>query len=42
MNTDGKQTDFEAIVRIDTDVEWDCLRNGGVFHHVLRQLTAKQ
>ncbi len=42
VNANGKQTDFEAIVRVDTDVEWDYLRNGGILHYVLRQLAAKQ
>ncbi len=39
---DGKTSQFEAIVRVDTDVEWDYLRNGGILHYVLRQLAAKQ
>lgn len=41
VNDAGKQTDFEAIVRVDTDVEWDYLRNGGILHYVLRQLAEK-
>lgn len=41
VNAEGKSTDFEAIVRVDTDVEWDYLRNGGILHYVLRQLAAK-
>ncbi|MGQ7843389.1 aconitate hydratase AcnA [Granulosicoccus sp. 3-233] len=39
---DGETREFEAIVRVDTDVEWDYLRNGGILHYVLRQLAAKQ
>ena len=42
VNADGKETEFEAIVRVDTDVEWDYLRNGGILHYVLRQLAARQ
>ena len=42
VNAEGKSTDFEAIVRVDTDVEWDYLRNGGILHYVLRQLAAKE
>lgn len=41
VGADGKQTDFEAVVRVDTDVEWDYLRNGGILHYVLRQLAAQ-
>ncbi len=42
VDAEGKSTDFEAIVRVDTDVEWDYLRNGGILHYVLRQLAAKE
>ncbi len=37
----GKETTFEAVVRIDTPKEWDYFRNGGILHYVLRNL-AKQ
>ncbi|MDO3387753.1 aconitate hydratase AcnA [Gilvimarinus sp. SDUM040013] len=35
---DGKITEFEVQVRIDTAVEWDYYRHGGILHYVLRQL----
>ncbi len=35
---DGKETTFEATVRIDTPKEWDYFRNGGILHYVLRNL----
>ncbi|NND93059.1 MAG: aconitate hydratase AcnA [Granulosicoccus sp.] len=41
-NDEGKRIEFEAIVRVDTDVEWDYLRNGGILHYVLRQLAANE
>ncbi|MCC5857384.1 MAG: aconitate hydratase AcnA [Ectothiorhodospiraceae bacterium] len=37
----GKETTFEAVVRIDTPKEWEYFRNGGILHYVLRNL-AKQ
>jgi aconitate hydratase len=35
---DGKVTKFEASVRIDTPVELEYFRNGGILHTVLRKL----
>ena len=35
---DGKETAFEAVVRIDTPKERDYFENGGILHYVLRQL----
>ncbi|MDN5938785.1 MAG: aconitate hydratase, partial [Salinisphaera sp.] len=37
---DGKTSEFQARVRIDTPKEWDYYRNGGILHYVLRQLAA--
>ncbi|MEX0732953.1 MAG: aconitate hydratase AcnA [Aquisalimonadaceae bacterium] len=34
----GKETRFEALLRIDTPKEWDYFRNGGILHYVLRDL----
>ncbi|WP_127556500.1 aconitate hydratase AcnA [Saccharospirillum alexandrii] len=34
----GKQRSFKARVRIDTAVEWDYYRHGGILHFVLRDL----
>jgi len=36
----GKGIEFNAIVRIDTPVEVEYLRNGGILQTVLRKLTA--
>ncbi|MEZ6133584.1 MAG: aconitate hydratase AcnA [Pirellulaceae bacterium] len=38
---DGKVTQFEAMVRIDTPVELDYYHNGGILPTVLRKLAAK-
>lgn len=35
---DGKTTEFDAVVRIDTPGEADYYRNGGILQYVLRQL----
>ncbi|MBU2884272.1 aconitate hydratase AcnA [Gilvimarinus agarilyticus] len=35
---EGKEINFEVRVRIDTEVEWDYYRHGGILHYVLRQL----
>jgi aconitate hydratase len=37
---DGKQTSFQARVRIDTPQEVEYYRHGGILHYVLRQLAA--
>ena len=37
---DGHETIFEVVVRIDTPVEADYFRNGGILPFVLRQLAA--
>jgi aconitate hydratase len=37
---DGRQTAFQARVRIDTPKEAEYFRNGGILHYVLRQLAA--
>ena len=37
-STDGKQQTFKAQVRIDTPVELDYYRNGGILQTVLRRL----
>jgi aconitate hydratase len=34
----GKETTFPVKVRIDTAVEWDYYRHGGILHYVLRDL----
>jgi len=35
-NTDGLKVNFKTICRIDTPVEIDYYRNGGILHKVLR------
>lgn len=35
---DGKVVTFETTCRIDTPVEVDYYRHGGILHYVLRQL----
>ena len=35
---DGERKEFEATVRIDTPVELDYYRNGGILQTVLRKL----
>ena len=37
---DGKVTEFDAVVRIDTPGEADYYRNGGILQYVLRSITA--
>jgi aconitate hydratase len=37
---DGKVTEFDAVVRIDTPGEADYYRNGGILQYVLRNITA--
>jgi len=38
---DGKTTEFQTKVRIDTPAEWDYYRHGGILHYVLRDLAKK-
>jgi aconitate hydratase len=37
---DGGVVNFQAIVRLDTAIEVDYYRNGGILHTVLRNLVA--
>ena len=39
---DGSEKNFEVIVRIDTPVEADYYRNGGILPYVLRQLVSSR
>ena len=39
---DGKTTEFEARLRIDTPKELDYYQHGGILHYVLRQLAASK
>jgi aconitate hydratase len=38
---DGKVMQFDAILRIDTGIEWDYYRHGGVLHYVLRRMAGE-
>ncbi len=40
-HTDGRVSTFDTICRIDTPVEVDYYRNGGILHTVLRQFLAE-
>ncbi|MYF83712.1 MAG: aconitate hydratase AcnA [Acidimicrobiia bacterium] len=37
---DGSETSFQALARIDTPVEVDYYRNGGILHTVLKEMAA--
>jgi aconitate hydratase len=37
---DGTVIEFEAIARVDTPIEADYLRNGGILHYVLRRMAS--
>jgi aconitate hydratase len=39
---DGQKQEFSAKVRIDTAIEVEYYRNGGILHMVLRQLIAEE
>ncbi|MFC1878831.1 aconitate hydratase AcnA [Chloroflexota bacterium] len=41
VKDDGSQASFQAVVRLDTPVEVDYYRNGGILHTVLRNMLAK-
>jgi aconitate hydratase len=40
VKTDGTKVQFETLCRIDTPVEVDYYRNGGILHTVLRRMAA--
>ncbi|VXB43412.1 aconitate hydratase AcnA [Citricoccus sp. K5] len=40
-HVNGKVTEFDAVVRIDTPGEADYYRNGGILQYVLRQIATK-
>jgi len=37
---DGSVKEFEAVARVDTPIEIDYLRNGGILHFVLRKMAS--
>jgi aconitate hydratase len=38
LKADGTEVRFGAVARVDTPIEVDYLRNGGILHYVLRQM----
>src|SRR5690606_7274615 len=38
--TDGTQIGFDTIARVDTPIEVEYLRNGGILHYVLRRMVS--
>jgi aconitate hydratase len=40
--SDGKEIAFEALARIDTPVEVEYYRHGGILHMMLRQMLSRQ
>ena len=41
VHPNGKTTSFETLCRIDTPVEIEYYRNGGILHKVLRDVAAE-
>ncbi len=39
---DGEAREFEAIARVDTPIEVEYLRNGGILHYVLRRMASEE
>jgi aconitate hydratase len=37
---DGSVIEFETVARVDTPIEVDYLRNGGILHYVLRRMAS--
>ncbi len=38
---DGTSVEFDTVARVDTPIEVDYLRNGGILHYVLRRMAAE-
>ena len=38
---DGSTIEFDTIARVDTPIEVEYLRNGGILHFVLRRMAAE-
>jgi aconitate hydratase len=39
-SADGTSADFDTVARVDTPIEVEYLRNGGILHYVLRRMAA--
>jgi aconitate hydratase len=35
---DGSKVEFHTVARVDTPIEVEYLRNGGILHYVLRRM----
>ena len=40
VREDGSVIEFETVARVDTPIEVEYLRNGGILHFVLRRMAA--
>ena len=40
-STGGQVTEFKTLLRVDTPVEVDYIRNGGILHTVLRRMASE-
>ena len=40
VRTNGEEVAFEAVARVDTPIEVEYLRNGGILHYVLRKMAS--
>jgi aconitate hydratase len=38
--TDGTTIEFDTVARVDTPIEVEYLRNGGILHYVLRRMAS--
>jgi aconitate hydratase len=41
ISDDGQKIEFETLLRIDTPIEIEYLKNGGVLQYLLRQMLKK-
>ncbi len=39
---DGRTQEFEVVARVDTPIEVEYLRNGGILHYVLRRMASEE
>jgi aconitate hydratase len=38
---DGSKVEFDTVARVDTPIEIEYLRNGGILHYVLRRMASE-
>jgi len=41
VKADGREIKFEAIARLDTDIDVDYFENGGILPYVLRKMLSE-